>query len=172
MPLRRQARRRPQRRICHIASGVATSAVAWAIAALRAISSAWRLLPAVMPIVRPIPISTPEPNCDLVGTCPEESSDADHWTCALWSLCTARRKFLYWQRHDPRPRHRPAHRAALFAQRALPSRSLAGRFVVPSGYPLSFIKQLWCVALPRMESPNKEACREQILYSGHHSSGV
>src|SRR6185312_15227762 len=76
MPLRRPARCQPPRRICHIASGVATLAVAWAIAALRAISSAWRALPDVTPIVRPILISTPKPNCCLIGTCPEESSDA------------------------------------------------------------------------------------------------
>ena len=76
MPLRRQARCQPRRRICHIASRVATSAVAWATAALRAISSAWRPLPAGTPLARPIPISTPKPNCYLIGTCPEGGSDA------------------------------------------------------------------------------------------------
>jgi hypothetical protein len=37
---------------------------------------AWRPLPVVTPIVRSIPISTPKPKCYLIGTCPEEGSDA------------------------------------------------------------------------------------------------
>ena len=47
--------------------------------------------------------------------------------CALWSRYRARRKVLWWPRHDTGPRHRSAHCAALLARRTPPSRSLAGR---------------------------------------------
>src|SRR6202008_1920391 len=71
---------------CHTASRVATSAVAWATAALRAISSAWRPLRAVTPIARPIPTSTPRPNCHFIGTCPEEDTDCAFFAPANFAI--------------------------------------------------------------------------------------
>src|SRR5664279_1244977 len=59
---------------CHSASSAALSAAAPAIAAFRAISSAWRRPPVATPPAPPTPIAAPTPKCS--PKCPRGNTDA------------------------------------------------------------------------------------------------